>query len=126
MCGIRYKEKRGLRNVRPTLEDQIRVSKMTDEKCIKLLVPARNIEFWIFRHCELLWHILYWRWFDISGKPIFYPRFKIFAKIPFLFKMSRIIIRINTISPTMIPIKGNFVPLLSSAGFFSRLLTLTT
>jgi hypothetical protein len=50
---------------RPTLEEQIRISKMTDKEAIKALAPERNIDLWIHRHCSLLWHIIHWNWFDI-------------------------------------------------------------
>lgn len=53
---------------RPTLEDQIRVSKMTREELIEVLRPHTllgMVNFWIFRHCELLWHIINWNWFDL-------------------------------------------------------------
>jgi len=53
---------------RPTLEEQIRISKMTDKECIEALVPSKGlrlINFWIYRHCELLWRIVHWNWFDI-------------------------------------------------------------
>ncbi len=48
---------------KPTLEEQIRVSKMTDGECIKALTGGWH--FWVFRHSELLWTILFWNWFDI-------------------------------------------------------------
>lgn len=52
--------------MRPLLKDQIKANRiLTDEELIKLLAPPRNIEFWIFRHSELLWQILWWNWFDI-------------------------------------------------------------
>lgn len=53
---------------RPTLEDQIRVSKMTREELIDCLIPHtfwEKVNFWIFCHCELSWHIINWNWFDI-------------------------------------------------------------
>lgn len=50
--------------MRPTLEEQIAVSKMTDEELVELLRPPR-VKFWLYRHCNLLWSIVYWNWFDI-------------------------------------------------------------
>ncbi len=50
--------------MRPTLEEQIRISKMSDKELIEVLRPPR-VRFWIFRHFELLWHIIHWNWFDI-------------------------------------------------------------
>jgi hypothetical protein len=53
---------------RPTLEEQIRVSKMTDEECIDALIPHTfwgRIDFWLDCHCPLLWRILHWNWFNI-------------------------------------------------------------
>lgn len=55
---------------RPTLENQIRVSKMTDEECVKALMPHgfwQRANFWIFNHCRLLWCIIRWNWFDAFG-----------------------------------------------------------
>ena len=52
---------------RPTLEDQITVSKMTDEECIEALVPRKGrlgVDFRIFCHWEFLWHLIHWNWFD--------------------------------------------------------------
>jgi len=52
---------------RPTLEEQIAISKLTNEECIQLLMGRNKIErfdFFIFRHAEWLWHILHWNWFD--------------------------------------------------------------
>ena len=54
---------------RPTLEEQIAISKLTDEECIKLIVPhdgLRGMDFFIFCHLEWLWHIIHWNWFDPS------------------------------------------------------------
>lgn len=53
---------------RPTLEDQIRVSKMTCEECVEALMPHtfwQKLSFWIYNHCESLWHIIRWKWFDM-------------------------------------------------------------
>ena len=58
--------------MRPTLEEQIRVSKMTDEELIKLLMLPSKIEFWLFRHSQFLYSLLYWSWFCIwCGKKHF-------------------------------------------------------
>lgn len=48
--------------MRPTLEEQIYISKLTREECIKLLMPHtpfQRLDYWIFRHCHWL-HSLYW------------------------------------------------------------------
>ncbi len=53
---------------RPTLEEQIRISKMTDEECIKALLPQTplgKIDFWLHNHCLLVWRIFKWNWFNI-------------------------------------------------------------
>lgn len=53
---------------RPTLEEQIKVSKMTEEELVECLMPHgfwQTLSFWMHNHCELLWHILYWHWFDV-------------------------------------------------------------
>lgn len=50
---------------RPTLEEQIRVSKMTDEELVQLLAPPGNVDFWIHWHFEFLWRVIHWNWFDI-------------------------------------------------------------
>lgn len=50
------------------LEDQITVSKMTKEELIDCLMPhgfRQKIDFWIFCHCEFLWHVIRWKWFDV-------------------------------------------------------------
>lgn len=44
---------------RPTLEAQIRVSKMTEKELRNFLTPASRLEFWIYCHCERLWHVIY-------------------------------------------------------------------
>jgi len=52
---------------RPTLDEQIRISKMTDEECIEALVPSKgwqSIDFRIFCHCKVLWQLIHWNWFD--------------------------------------------------------------
>jgi len=53
---------------RPTLEDQISISKMTDEECVYALMPHgfwQRLDFWIFCHCEFLWNLIHWNWFNI-------------------------------------------------------------
>jgi len=49
--------------MRLTLEDQIKVNKMTDEECVKALTSG--VSFWIFCRSKFLWTIIYWNWFDI-------------------------------------------------------------
>lgn len=52
---------------RPTLGEQIAISKMTDEECIKALLPQTSlgkIDFWLHNHCLLVWRIVHWNWFD--------------------------------------------------------------
>ena len=54
--------------MRPTLEDQITLSKMTDEECLEVLMPSKGwkrIDFWIFRHCNFFWRVIHWNWFEI-------------------------------------------------------------
>ena len=49
------------RKVRPPLEEQVTLSKLTREECIRLLMPHtpwQHIRFWVFRHLPLL-HYLY-------------------------------------------------------------------
>lgn len=53
---------------RPTLEDQIILSKMTREELIDQLMPHglwQISSFWLHRHCKLLWCVVRWNWFDI-------------------------------------------------------------
>lgn len=52
--------------MRPTLEDQIAISKLQDEECIELLKGKgiKRVDFWIFCHMEALWHIIHLNWFD--------------------------------------------------------------
>ena len=50
---------------RPTLEDQIRANKLTDDEVMEFFKPVGRVEFWIYCHFELLWHIIYWNWFDV-------------------------------------------------------------
>lgn len=61
---------------RPTLEEQIKASKATsgetaqsfkptDEEIAQMFTPVGRVDLWIYNHCELLWHIIHWCWFDI-------------------------------------------------------------
>ena len=50
--------------MRPTLEEQIRVSKLTDEELLRLLAPPHNLELWMYGHCKLLWRIVSWNWYN--------------------------------------------------------------
>jgi hypothetical protein len=53
---------------RPTLKEQIAVSKLTDQECVDLLTckgqPIKQIDFWIFRKVKWLWSLIHWNWFD--------------------------------------------------------------
>lgn len=52
---------------RPTLEQQIAVSKMTDEECMEAFKPhgfQEKVDFWIFRHTYRIWQTIHWNWFD--------------------------------------------------------------
>ena len=54
--------------MRPTLEDQIRLSKMSREELIDLLMPHglhQHINFWLHNNCLLIWRIKNWNWFNI-------------------------------------------------------------
>jgi len=59
--------------MRPTLKEQLQVSRvpsqdMSSEELVGLLLPRgakEAVKFWIFRHCKLLWCIVYWNWHDI-------------------------------------------------------------
>lgn len=54
-------------DTRPTLEEQIRISKMTDEELMDFFLPHGfwgRIDFFIFRHIHFLWCIYRWRWYD--------------------------------------------------------------
>jgi len=53
---------------RPTLEDQIRVSKMTDRECVEALLPHTpfgKVDFWLHWRFSLFWSVIHWNWFDI-------------------------------------------------------------
>lgn len=53
---------------RPTLEEQIRVSKMTDEELREFFLPHglwQWVDFRIHWHLTFLWHVIHWNWFDI-------------------------------------------------------------
>jgi hypothetical protein len=51
---------------RPTLKEQIAVSKLTDQECIELLKGKGlyRFDFWIFRKVKWLWSLIHWNWFD--------------------------------------------------------------
>jgi len=53
---------------RPTLEEQLIASKLTDEECIRLLVPhgIRGIDFWLFNHLNFVWRVIHWNWFEFG------------------------------------------------------------
>ena len=53
---------------RPTLEEQIRVSKMTEEELVKALLPHtpfERVSFWLHSHCPFVWRVVRWNWFNI-------------------------------------------------------------
>ncbi len=52
--------------MRPTLEEQIAVSKMADAECIKALrgVGLERADFWLYRRLRLVWRVIHWNWFD--------------------------------------------------------------
>ena len=53
---------------RPTLEDQIALSKMSGDELIQLLRPHTFLgwcSFYLHWHCESLWHVVCCKWFDI-------------------------------------------------------------
>ena len=53
---------------RPTLEEQIRISKMTEEEWIEALLPHgfwQRLDFWMHNYLLLLWRIIHWDWFDV-------------------------------------------------------------
>jgi len=54
-------------NDRPTLADQVTISKMTDDELIDCFMPHgfwQKLDFWIFG-CHLLWNIIHWKWLDL-------------------------------------------------------------
>ena len=69
--------------MRPTLEEQIRISKMPDEECIKALLPStvsEHIDFWLHNELMLIWRIIHWNWFNLwTGEKGFW----LFAKHSF-------------------------------------------
>lgn len=53
---------------RPTLEEQIQVSKVTDEELIETLAPSKGwqgLNFWFFCHAKLLWRVIHWNWLEV-------------------------------------------------------------
>jgi len=55
---------------KPTLEEQIAVSKMTEEECIRALMPKgfrQKCDFWLHCHFLFLWQLIHWNWFDPLG-----------------------------------------------------------
>ncbi len=59
---------------RPTLKDQIdydeMMDNMTDQELQDYFSPvtmfgSQRLDLWVSTHCELLWHIIHWSWFDI-------------------------------------------------------------
>ena len=65
---------------RPTLEDQLAVSKLTDEDCMRLLTggnPLLRMDFWLHRNCRWAWHIINWNWFNVwTGENSFWLWFR--------------------------------------------------
>jgi hypothetical protein len=55
-------------NDRPTLEEQIRGSKMTYKELVDCLMPHgvhQHIDFWFHNHCQFLWRLVRWNWFNL-------------------------------------------------------------
>ncbi|KKL19405.1 hypothetical protein LCGC14_2465830, partial [marine sediment metagenome] len=50
--------------MKPTLEEQIAVSKLSDDECIKLLCPS-GLNFWLYRKLPFVWRLVRWNWFNI-------------------------------------------------------------
>jgi len=68
ICLAHFNKDKGCKMERPTLEEQIRVSKMTREELIDLFRPHgfwQKVSFWMHWHCESLWHIVRWKWNDM-------------------------------------------------------------
>ena len=53
--------------MRPTLERQIEVSKLSDEQLFDAFVGGRRgkIDLWIFSKCHFIWSLIHWNWFCI-------------------------------------------------------------
>ena len=53
---------------RPTLEEQIAVSKLTYEECMELIRPhgLKKVDFFLHQKVRWLWSILHWNWFDVG------------------------------------------------------------
>ena len=49
---------------KPTLEEQLAVSKFSFEECINLL-KGNPIEWIIYRKLNTIWHVIHWNWFNI-------------------------------------------------------------
>ena len=68
---------------RPTLKEQIAISKLTDEECIRLLLPhtlQARVDFWLHNHFLFLWRLYHWNWFNIwTGE----RSFRLFARHSF-------------------------------------------
>ena len=53
---------------RPTLKEQIEVSKMTDEEIVDLFLPHgfwEKLDFWMCFHCLIIWRLANWNWFNV-------------------------------------------------------------
>lgn len=65
---------------RPTLEEQIRVSKMTRDELVECLMPhgmQERFSFWLHDYCLFLWRVIFWKWVNIwTGE----KGFRVFAK----------------------------------------------
>ncbi len=61
---------------RSTLDEQIAISKLTEEDCIRALIPHSVLgrsDFWLHNHLVLVWRFIHWNWFNIfSGERSFF------------------------------------------------------
>ena len=55
-------------NDRPTLEEQIAISKLTYEECMELIRPHgwKKLDFFLHNNVRWLWSIIHWNWFDCT------------------------------------------------------------
>jgi len=54
--------------MRPTLAEQIAISKLSTEDCIKLIQGNwyhRNIEMFFFNHLTFVWRVANWNWWNM-------------------------------------------------------------
>lgn len=53
---------------RPTLENQIKTSKMSGEELVDCLMPHgfwQKVDFQLHWHFNFLWRVIHWNWFDV-------------------------------------------------------------